>query len=66
MKSEMSRKGREKPDPVSKEYLSLYRAKMEKSIVDKLLNGESLISEGILMESEAFDSLINEYMKKEL
>ncbi|HEX9061067.1 MAG TPA: hypothetical protein VF941_12880 [Clostridia bacterium] len=48
----------------SKEDLANERAKMEKFITDKILNKESLISEDMLLQSEAFDSLINRFMKK--
>ncbi len=48
---------------VSKEELSNEREKMEKLIADKVLNGASLTSKDILIMSEAFDSLINMFMR---
>ncbi|HEX9063321.1 MAG TPA: hypothetical protein VF941_24375 [Clostridia bacterium] len=65
MKNRVDRKEiQPKPDLPSKEKLVSERAKMEKFILDRMLHNESLTSEDILIMSEAFDSLINEFMKK--
>ncbi|HEX9059714.1 MAG TPA: Spo0E family sporulation regulatory protein-aspartic acid phosphatase [Clostridia bacterium] len=64
MNSQVNRKkSQEKLDLITKEELSNERAKMEKLIADKVLNGGSLTSEEILIMSEAFDSLINVFMR---
>lgn len=64
MNSQVNRKkSQTKLGSVSKEELSNEREKMEKLIADKVLNGTSLTSKDILIMSEAFDSLINVFMR---
>ncbi len=65
MKNHVGKKEIEsEPHLPSKEKLVSERAKMERFILDRILHNESLTSKDILMMSEAFDSLINEFMKK--
>ncbi|HEX9060415.1 MAG TPA: Spo0E family sporulation regulatory protein-aspartic acid phosphatase [Clostridia bacterium] len=64
MKNLKSRKeSRTKPESTLKEELLYEREKMEKFIMDRVINSGTLTSEDVLMYSKAFDSLINKFMK---